>query len=135
MTNPNEYPLFMRIVKKKSDYEWNSEFIKLINQKVCPYCENSLIVKGILKQCKCSFRLLGAAETLAYSKISEKAPKHDYNYNNSTTFVCDECGCSDLEKDKSRAELICKECGLVINGPPSYSSYIKISYDSFKGGL
>lgn len=130
---PNEYPLLMRIVKEKPRYGWNKEFIKLINQRVCQYCNDNLTCKGILKTCKCSFYLLGSAETLAYSKISGKEPKHNYNYDtNNTSFVCEECGCSDLKKDQSRAELICPLCGLVIQGPPAYSSYIQISYDSFK---
>lgn len=124
----------MRIVKEKPKYEWNTEFIKLIKQGICPYCNDNLTCKGISKKCKCSFYILGAPETLAFERISEKAPKHDYNYSDeNTSFICDECGNSDLKKDRSRAEVVCSDCGLVIQGPPAYSSYIKISYDSFKG--
>jgi len=134
MTISNEYPLLMKRMKKYENYFWDEEFITLINQRICPYCNDTLTVTSLLKTCGCSFYLLGAPETLAYRKISEKAPKHNYNYDSgNTSLVCEECGCSDLKKDPSHAELTCPECGLVIQGPPAYASYVKISYDSFKG--
>jgi len=117
----------------KSDYFWNTEFIELVNQKICPYCEAPLTVKGKLKTCKCSFYLLGSPEILAYEKIPSITDKqHNYHFkdDDKISFFCDECGNTDLIKDPSRGELICK-CGLVVQGPPAYSSYRKISYDSF----
>jgi hypothetical protein len=113
-------------------YRWNSEFIKLINQRECPYCGKPLTVRRLCKGCKCSFYLLGAAETLAYERISENAPTNVYYGDTLGSEICPDCGNTDFIEDHSRAEKICT-CGLVIQGPPAYSSYIKISYDSFKG--
>ena len=131
---PNGRTLLLKGMKKNKNFFWNTEFIKLINQKICPYCNDSLIVKGIFKQCRCSFYLLGAPETLAYSKISVKAPEHNYNYGDgNTSFICEECGNTDLKKDRKHAEVVCDICGLIIQGPPGYAGLKHISYDSFKG--
>ena len=116
----------------KPEYCWNTEFVKLVNQRVCPYCTNNLVVKGISKQCRCSFFILGPCETLAYERISQNGPTNVYYGDALASEICPDCGNTDFIEDHSRAEKICK-CGLVISGPPSYSSYRKISYDSFKG--
>lgn len=119
-------------MKGKPKYRWNSEFIKLVNEKICPYCDDSLVIKGILKQCHCSFYLLGAPETLAYERISENAPTNVYYGDTLGSEICPECGNTDFIDDHKHAEKICT-CGLVITGPPSYCNFRKISYDSFKG--
>jgi len=117
-------------MKGEVKYRWNKEFIKLIKESICPYCGDRLILKGVSKQCHCSFFLLGACETLAYERISRNAPL--YYGDTLGSEICPECGNTDFIVDPIRAETIC-HCGLVIHGPPSYSSYIKISYDSFNG--
>jgi ribosomal protein L32 len=119
----------------KPKYRWNKEFVTLINNNVCPYCEESLILKGITKQCQCSFYIIGACETLAFEKISQDAPIY---YGDALASEICECGNTDFTEDFSRAETVCKKCGMVISGPPSYTSYRHISYDSFnnrKGAL
>jgi hypothetical protein len=124
------YNFFTEKMKDKPKYRWNSEFVTLINENVCPYCDDPLVVKGITKECHCSFYLIGACETLAYEVISQDAPI--YYGNERATEFCPECGTlsSDFIDDHKHAEKICK-CGLVMQGPPSYSSWKHISYDSF----
>jgi|GEM_PF-3444734 len=120
-----------KIMKPEPNYFWNTEFLKSINEGKCYYCDEALTLKGrILKTCRCGFYLLGSPETLSFSRvISETASlptDHDINR-------CSDCESTDFIYDEIRAETVCIKCGLVKDGPPSYSSYKKISYDSFKG--
>ncbi len=114
-----------------SNKYWDKEFIELINQNICPYCKIPLKIKGIIKTCNCSFYLIGSPETLAYAQKSKKSLQHSYYYNQSSSIICIECGSTNTKKDTSRAEIIC-QCGLVIQGPPAYSNYKKISYENIR---
>lgn len=78
------------IMKDEPKYRWNSEFVKLINKRICPYCDNPLTVKGISKSCYCYFYLLGACETLVYERISQNAPV--YYGDTLGSEICPECG-------------------------------------------
>ena len=130
-TISNGHHLLLKGMKKRPEYIWNLEWIKSIKNGECPECESPLNFKGkLLKDCKCSFYLLGSPETLAYTiKKSEKEPIHNYGFE-SVIEVCPECGNTSFTFDAKHAEQVCN-CGMVINGPPSYSGYKQISYDSY----
>lgn len=108
---------------EKPEFFWNKEFIKKVNQNTCPYCDEPLIVMGKTKKCECLFYLLGAVETLAYSirEISKKAPIINDN-------IYPECGGTNSKYDSKHDETYCVSCGLTLEGPPAYSSYIPIFY-------
>lgn len=108
---------------KKSKYFWNKSFVRLINNNICPYCEESLLIKGITKTCDCNFYIRGAPETLAFTEVkSENAPPIDNN-------TCPECLGFNFKYDDIRAETYCLDCGLVLEGPMAYcGGRIKLTY-------
>jgi hypothetical protein len=110
-------------MKETPDFFWDKEFIKKVNENICPHCDETLIIKGETKQCECLFYIRGAVETLAYRirEISKKAPLINDN-------ICPECEETEFRYDSKHDETYCIKCGLTLEGPPGYSGYIQIFY-------
>jgi ribosomal protein L37AE/L43A len=108
----------MSAVKGREKYTWDDEWYKLINQLICPYCENNLIKKGISKSCKCGLYVLGDAKSVSF-KLIKTLPK---------IIPLTDCTHANVQYDSKHDEDVCIKCGEVTSGPPAYCGYLPIKY-------
>lgn len=113
---------------KKPKYKYDTSWLELVIEGLCPERDGDLIKKGLLRKCnKCNFSIIGDPRLLAYCLFKEEIHSAEFYLNYLLEDHCPDCYGREFIYDSKHDETVCK-CGSVLKGPPQYSGLKPIKY-------